>query len=662
LAFAFASCSSSSGSGGDEPGPGPTGPTEPTEPTTPVLPPRYVEKIIVMKHPTAYSFEAAAPDLVGLKVAVYWNDSGARSVEIVDIESMESEDAKRFYTEPPVTYLFTGGTNIEKNKGKYGSSGTNITVMNKLDYQLHYNYFDDGIVTVQPVPLYIPAVRALAVEGGASTGSFNTAIQLTGNIPMIFEDQPLDATGVKIMGNYVDMPGGPGWRKDDGTLRDSVGTSTFPYAERYLLNLDTDDDGIPDTLVDPNAPGSDANAKLVGKYFEDTGREWKEYAWAGDALSIKSVPISSNKKAWLIVRDKTVPSKSKLYYVPVKDPNFVETETGIPKETGPNAHTNFFRTYEAKVGAFYYVDKLAYKSGVERLRTFYADEEEMTGDKVDWVKELTAADIRFNVIYYTGPGQELPEASREIGMPEYISAMYKYEEFLTDVADTAWTRTPKATVPVVRGADLPVSQVDNLRQIPGGPSGKQYLPNSIIGAAILDFLDDATLACFYYYTGIEGDLGHGKYNHKNTLDTSGKGWANAASISLYGKIYIFDHIEAVRKPNTDANKNPEVLYQRTTGAEFLKALQTRWDVVAVYVDPNDSSKTLNSRPYSNPTTKLTNYEWDWRKAESGPSPFSPAFSNTAADPGETEEWDIVFDLPWSDPGTDEITFEYDVVP
>jgi len=636
LAFALASCSSSSdsGDGGD------TGPTNGgTQPTTPpVAPAKYVERIEVLKHPNTYSYEAAAPDISGLQVAVYWNESGGTSVEIINVTDMADANAKKFFVDPPVAWVEAAGTNVTtfSAKGQY-----------------HIQYDDEGALISKPVDLYIPAVRALK-ETDAN-------IKMDGNVKAVYEDLPIDASAIKLTANYVEIPGGWGWKKSDGSgdYRDvyTAGTGTV-FTERY--------DDLDMTIANQN------DWTMVARL---TGRGRDDFAWAGSVEGIQSVPVSYSRTVWELYKDQSDPiGSSTLKYWPLNYP-LLDEKWPVGSEVTTDSKFGKLGQFVpdgANVGAFYFVEKLEYASGVENLRPFIADEERINAP-VNWVKEFVDAKIRFNVIYYTYPGQDLAEAKREIGMNEYIKAMYQ------DVDEDG---NPRATKPKVMGGGdrRGVRASDDFSGtygpevecwVPGtggsnNPTPKskdaKYISNSILGAAIDDFLDDAVVQCFYYYPGIKrGPDGLGWYDPKeeagegssDDITTSGRTWANAASVPLAGKIFTFDHIEQVRKPNTEGIGNPQVMVEKTYPSELLEALKRRWDVVYVYVDPTPgSTKTMKSEPI------------DWREVPNsgGLGAFQPEWHPTGIDPGDVEEVSVRFDQPWSDWGYDELDFNYDVLP
>ena len=605
FALAFASCSDSGGGDNGDTGPtnGGTGPTNP-----PAAAAKFAEKIQVIKHPNMYSFEAAAPDLTGLTVAVYWNEGGATSVEIVEVKAMDTEESNLFYVEPPVAWVKELGTSVTD----FSEDG---------DYLLYYNGVTGGAPIARPVNLYLPAVRALNTAGTA-----HSDIKLGGKIAAVYEDQLIDTSTLKIIGNYVDMPGGYDWKFPDGTLRPTTAGTNAVSTIRLNPNDAFKGDGT------------------AGTAWTKVGRAKEEFTWDGSDRGIKEAPLSSRQELWELTRDPDDPvKKSTLKYVPGSSNKYVKKLDGVsPISTSAEGK------YLADVGYFYYVDKLQYLSGVENLRNFVADEEYLSGP-VDWLKELTAANIRFKVIYYTGKNQDLPEATREIGMNEYIKAMYALDP----------NDMPRATYPMIKGSTArgdPYAEktLNNVRApINDATKYKQtYISNSIIGAVKDDFVEDAVVQCLYYYTNTQYGAGDGEYNPSSNAAgyaTSGKAWPNAAVIPLDGKIFEFDRIEEKRIKNTESLGNPESFYGTGTGEELLKRLKTYWDVVWVYTN---GSIEIESAPIPWRTTVGANTATD----------AIVRWSSTAGDANETEEVTVYFAQPWSEGGQDDIDFEYDIKP
>ena len=628
LAFAFASCGDSGGSGGG-------GDTQPTNGTTPPPPPptaKFVERLEVMKHPNMYSYEAAAVELSGLQVAVYWNDNGAKVVEIVDVE--DDETAARFYTDPPFATI---GAN---------SPGTSLTDMGSLSgqYTLFYN---DPWGPEIGVPINIPAVRAIDPDDTVLTA-------LTGKIPEVYEDLPIDTSGVKLRAVYVPISAGYGAKGSDGKYL-GISSSRDDKDKKFSASSEPASDGSP-------AQEKALDDWLSGSYTTvTTGRVWKDYAWDGEGKAIKERKISPRPEVWEFKRALDDPYDVTLSYCAST------TKSGAAYETDVLGDEK----YAADVGAFNFVYKLEYVSGAANLKDFIADEEAINGE-VNWVKELQKADVRFKVIYYTGASHTIASYERPIGMSEYIKAMYTmgpvYDEDGNYVTDA-----PKATVPRIRGY-TGNKNINTLQTKTQAGKTVEYYIHTILGAVIEDYLDDAVLQCYYYYPGIRGEKGRGTYDETReagtgpgTGDNSGRVIVNAANVPLTDKIFIFDSIEAKRIANTEPNKNPQVQYGVTQPQAFLNNLQKLWEVVYVYVNPNDSSKTKQSDPI------------DWRPAKvdadnpnsafkatgaatlSTPPKASDSWSNISADPGDIETVDIYFDLPDSDYGNDSIEFEYDVI-
>jgi len=596
FALAFASCSDSGGgdNGDTTPSNGGTGPTNPPAATA-----KFVEKIQILKHPNMYSFEAAAPDLSGLSVAVYWNEGGATSVEIVNVKEMNTEESNLFYVEPPVAWVPTAGTSVTD------FSGDN-------DYQLYYNGVNGGAPFAKPVTLYIPAVRALQTDGTAQSD-----IKVSGTIAAIYEDLPIDTSTLRLVANYVDLPGGYSWKFPDGSLRPTTAGTNAVSTIR----------------LDPaNAFGGDGTATTA---WTKLGRSFSDYTWDGSARGISEPPLSSDQRLWKLTRDPNDPvNKSTLEYVPNTVNNNDITRIG-----GADLGVTALGKYLVKdVKAFYYVDKLQYLSGVENLRNFVADEEVLSGP-VNWMKELTAANIRFKVIYYTGKSQDLTEATREIGMSEYIKAMYAKDP----------SGMPRATKPVVRGySGNNPNTAKTISNVVAPLTSITYMPNSILGAVKEDYVEEAVVQCLYYYTNVENGIGIGEYDDEGNYSISGKAWPNAASIPLDGKIFEFDRIEEERIKNTESLGNPESFYGTGTAQELLKRLQTYWNVVWVYSNGSTEIKS-DPIPWRGITSdRATSAIWGW--------------NNTSEDPNETAEVTVVFANPWSEGGSDDIDFEYDVKP
>ena len=624
LAFAFASCGESGGGGGD--------PTPTSGPTAPPVPPdlKHVEKLEIRKHPTMYSFEAGAVDLTGLVVAVHWNDNGVKSIEWVEVK--DAETAARFYVNPPVGTVTTAGS----NETDFSPEGR---------YTLYYNDLWDSAPGVN---LYVPAVRAISLAGTSQS-----SIVVDGKIPAVYEDQALDVSSLRLVAEYVEIPAGYGRRDDDDT------TNT-PH--QYLPTGSTSA-----SRLDPTSPSTNNS-------FAKAGRDMDDYAWDGEAQKIKFVPLSPNPDVWRLTKDEDKPDDSNLKYWPQT------AGTEDPANAGE------FLRYKANVGAIYYVFKLDFKSGT--LRPFYADEEQL--DKpVDWVKELVNANARFTVKYYTGPNQTLASYEREIGMYEYIKAMHTMGVDYRATSVNA-PKVPRATVPVVRGASTTLPNNVAISTTPGaapnvytitrngnaGPKAVDYVRNSILGIVVEEFQDDAVLACYYYYPGIKGERGFGYFNDDEEAgtsatpdeETSGRTWAAAATIPLAGLIYEYDSILAVRKANTETLGNARVQFGVTYPKSFLIQLHQLWDAVWVYVDPNDSSKTIQSKPLDwrpfdgSAGTNTPNSAFKNQGAVTWNNNRTDPWWNQSADPGDEDEVEIFFDMPDSiEDKFDSLDFTYEVI-
>jgi len=512
---------------------------------------------------------------------------------------------------------------VAKLPGRDGT-GTMSSCTAVSDFGAYYLYYD-GASAAKPANIYIPAVVALAWDGTASTltGTNTTnepKISMSGKIPAVYEDQlPFDASKVTMKAYYTALPA----------------SSIDPDHDGSYMGVTT---GLPN---DYGYPGLKWDAVTAGE---------------------KEVPVTSHPTAWDVKRatTSTADIDSKLAYIPVLEFDTV--------------------SFDADVGAFYYVDKLEYISGSAKLRPFLADEEELTGKDINWVQELTDAKARFNVIYYTGPNQELSSYKREIGMDDYVKAMYTVGK----------DGNAKATVPIVSGE----TGIYNNKQ------STSMIQKSVIG----DW--EAVISCFYYQPGIEGTYGKGKFNGTAGSDgaVSARPWANAAIIPLTadGKVYIFDRIEMDRKKNTKENGEPEVLLggvagtRRTTMKDLVVSTQTYYEIYYVYVDPNDPSKEIKSNdkdtlgwsytvpwgvddtPFATSTGsiasatlgapevpdsdgKLAVAEWFKGWVQLYNSTTNSPIDYTL-EPGEQGEFDVRVRYPRSDDGNDDVTFVYNVLP
>jgi len=494
-----------------------------------------------------------------------------------------------------------------------GSPGTSCTAISEFgSYYLYY----DGASSAKPVNVYIPSVVALVWDGTASTLKGTSAtdpnISMVGKIPSIFEDLPFDASKITMKARYAGI--------DEAPKSASAGT--------FL------------------------GASIPKDYGYD------KITWDALDTDMYEVPVTSNPTAWEIKRavTSTADVDSKLEYIPVLK---------YPDER-----------FETKVGNFYYVDKLEYAGGAENLRFFLADEEELTGKKIDWVDELTKAKVKFNVVYYTGPNQETYDSyKRPIDMDEYVKAMYTVGK----------DGNAKAAVPVINGGSYYVNTT---------PS---WTSDSLIQSSILGDWE-AVIACFYYQPGIKGTYGKGYFDTSDDgggVAGSAQPWANAAIVPLTeaGKVYIFDSIEITRKKRTEQNGYPEVFLKsgasdpaRTTIEQLVTAAKTYYEIYYVYVDPNDSSKKVNS---NDKETLGYSYTLDWGATDQSSATLSGFYSkdengvetnpgtkayftgwvanaNNAisynSEPGDIEEIEVNVRNPRSEIGLDSVTFEYIIKP
>ena len=261
---------------------------------------------------------------------------------------------------------------------------------------------------------------------------------------------------------------------------------------------------------------------------------------------------------------------------------------------------------KTKVKTFYYVDKLEYASG--NLRNFFQDEEYFNFPEVeaiDWLKEFRTASVKFNVIYYPGPGQDSPKETREIDVDEYERAMYIVGN----------DGKAKATVPVLGG----------------NPSATA---KSTIYSSIADGYP-LVVQCYYYSPFIINGAGLG------AIDPTAP-WINAAEVPV-SKIYVFDNVDKDRKKNTADNGNPQILYDTPTSANasqvgnvvdyIITTLVTYYDIIYTYVDPNDDTAK----------TTLVNAAWKGSGLIDPPTPGTGFL--TEVDVGETGEIEVGIVLP-----------------
>jgi len=546
FALVFAACSDSESEG----------PVTPINPITPIIPPNgngtvdpppegttyldYVTRIEVLQHPTMYSFEGAAPDLTGVKVALSWkNDDPDGKGEWVQIVDITGKSDPRFYVFPPFALIDTAGTSI-------------TAISAHGDYWLNYC---GGLSTAKETNLYIPAVVALAdLSATPGTDPAVYLFKLEGSFGEILEDQQeFDTSKVTLRGQYAALAAGLGVQAD-ATAYPPIVAGTVP----------------------------------TGTIPRDYGRVPADFKWAAVVAGEQTVPVSSHPAAWELARTAYDGNVANVLYMYDTTPAVASANRIV------------------KIDKFFYVDKLVYKSGAQDLKEFIADELVINGS-VNWVSELTKAGIEFDVIYYTsGSGIE---KTRTIGMADYVRAMYTLDR----------AGDPRATAPVLTG-----------NPTVGGAS-------SILSSVVDDY--ELEVQLFYYNPSIKGAPGEGAIDIP-----TGTPWPVAANVPVTseGKIFVYNNLDMIRKPDTGLNENAEILAGGTV-TELVRRLQTLWDVVYVYVNPNDSSKTINSKPISWNGITVT------------------GFDNSVPDETKEErDVDITFALPGSEGGTDSLTFYYDV--
>ena len=619
LAFSVASCNTSGGGGDTDPST--PGATDPSEPPPPPPPPsgKYVTDIQVLRHPNKLSYEGAAPNLAGLQVAVFWDNNGTKEMTIEDTIT-------NFIIDPPVTYLHrTAGTAV--------SSSTQLT-----DYGDYMLYYDAAPSKAKAVNVYLPAIVALAWNSTVSTLAITDTSATAANMPhivmsggfdKIWEDQPIKAGDVQMTARYLTITAGSAI-----VLPPDYGYESLSWDEPKL-------EGTLGTFTKTNSVTSSAAAWEVkrGTTTLDTGNE---------GYKMEYFPILEYKK-W-------------------------------PREAVPNP-------FLVDIKTFYFVGKLEYIPNTAKLRNFFADEEDpaIGGTTIDWYAELKDSGARFKVIYYTGENQDLNGDSREIGMAEYYKAMLELNS----------EGRPRATYPTVTG------MLDNAAR--ANPALVRYSQSLIQQSVIRDF--EVSIVLYYYHVGIGvGPTypGAGPVPPPVVPGTPPPTWSvpnpgditdaaqNGAVIPISDKIYIFDRFsEPQRIKNTQPFDNPQVYLvngpgnNRTTMADLMKMTQLLYKVNYIYVDPNDSSKEdiyeLNI-PWSLvnqnavrltsvadwDSVNATNYFTGWVQATNWPVGGTPANYYTPIDyqleVGEQGEFDVRFNAPRSDTGSDDVTFYYDVLP
>jgi len=601
LAFSVASCPGASSGGDTEPStPGATDPSEPPPP--PPTTDKYVTDIQVLKHPNKLSFEGAAPNLAGLEVAVFWDNNGTKEMTI-------ETAVTNFIIDPPVTYLHrTAGTAV--------SSSTQLT-----DYGDYLLYYDAAPSKAKAVNVYLPAIVALEWDSTVSTLAITDTSATAANMPhivmgggfdKIWEDQPIKAGNVTMTAKYKQITAGSALPAPPP----DYGYDSFSWDEPKNIN--------------------------------------------GTFSSTNSV--TSSAAAWDLIRGPTSGGNEghQMEYFPILE------YKKMPKTAVPDP-------FLVDITTFYFVGKLEYIKDSANLRHFFADEEDpdIGGTTINWYNELKDSGARFKVIYYTGENQDLNGDSREIGMAEYYRAMM--------TLDT--NGRPRATVPIVTGL-VPTTAT---------PAQMRYSQSLIQQSVILDF--EVSIVLYYYHVGISGAAGSGSWTvpAPATITDAAQ---NGAIIPISDKIWIFDRFsEPVRIKNTQPFDNPEVYLRnnapnnRTTMADLKDMTRLLYKVNYIYVDPNDSSKedtyTLNI-PWdlvNQNAVRLVAGDWDTANAKNyftgwiqqtnwpngtAPGAALPANPYTPIDytleVGEQGEYDVRFNVPRSDTGSDDVTFYYDVLP
>jgi len=608
LALAFASCNDSGGSSGE------TQPTNGTQP--PTTPPKAalttVLTMTVVKHPYMPSFEGAYPDLTGLEVLVKWTDGAQELVK----------DPTKFTVYPPVAYVKTAGMHI-KDFSK------------RDEYTIQY-IGDEGIYDLNKyrVNVYIPAVLALDPDRFDDEFLADRP-SVVGTLDEVYEDVGIREHSLKFRAHYVafgfidatdlfdDAEGDNGIDfSDPYDSGDCYGGADYGTAAADVVNWDIP----PDSNWYANPKDSTVAGKLralyangdfdrdkydIAKdYAEDNGGHPEDYykvkpfRWPNfDADSFQSNPITVNPEAWRIdLREKDLFGDWK------------ETATYFAGLKGPS---NGALDREVKIGTFYWVDRLKYVSGIERVPAFAADDEDLgyigdfrywldnykntgallTSDRRDnpatdlgaansaerqdrvaaakkvqeaWWKALNEANLDFQVIYYVKDQKSTTaQKTRDIKMSDYVRAMYLTDQY----------NVPRASMPTM-------NQHDDMGD--WGPSA--------IDAVIEGY--DLSMSLFYYSPFIEGQIGQG-YIGPDVYEAT-----NAAIIPLDGLIGVYTGMVKERKDGTEHQGEPQVLGAKSNNKQRLKSfyddVRTYYDVYWVYDNPKGGEPIKR---------KLTDDDW-----------------------------------------------------
>jgi len=395
LAFAvsIAGCSSDSDSGdnGNTGNTGNTGDTGNTGST--VAAPPTVVGLQVIKHPNMPSFEGAEPSLEGITVAVTWSDN----------KTVLESDASKFAVSPPIAFVANAGTNAGFNKQDY-----------KVRYVGENAWFDYG--SAYQVPIYIPAVIALAKDTVQDPTS-NGYPAINGKIAEIYEDQGIVPDGVEFEGIYEEF---------------KFDASTSDYKNYIYLLAGSDATGTPsDDLTAANANARDAGymgaadmflkdkydlgmnttiGNITPVYAVSSNVRWPVLpAISGSNVrnNIRSNKISGSADAWdLGWRDSSNDTIKPRYKVNTWAKKLMTATTNSPLlKVGPSSNRD--SDMEVSYSAFYYVARLDYKTGIENLKPFAADDPNFQAINDASVEFITGQSAGV----YPGNGTGMPPAN-----------------------------------------------------------------------------------------------------------------------------------------------------------------------------------------------------------------------------------------------------------
>jgi len=466
------------------------------------------------------------------------------------------------------------------------------------DYGDYSLYFDDGTYSSVAKPQNVYIPAVVAMVWDGSPGSLFSVNNTATSDPII------SLKGGPIPAIYEDRP----FDIKGITIRASYMTIPSSTSLTARMKGSVTTTAISDLGVFPVD---------YGYSVAEMGKAWEKFDGG-----FQEKAVSKNETVWRVNRADAPNTdiNSKLEYIPVL--NFPNQRIGV------------------SVGSFYFIDRIEYVAGSAKdLRFFLADEEDLRSqwsarlDPIDWLAEAKSSGALFKVIYYVGErNKEIPDDVRTIGMNEYIKAMY--------TVDTAGK--PKATKPKVVGYP---------GAVPTFP-----LQDSVIN----DW--NASIAFYYYHPGIYGTWGQGDFLVSGGLPNA---LADAALIPIteLGLVYQFSSVDKVRIKNTGGDDRlPQVFVQttannRTTLANLVASTKQYYDIVFWYADPNDGTKRVNTKDILNWKKDVKDKSVPWSTTN-----VIGTVPDRTLEGGESGDFDVRIALPKSEGGTDDVTFEYEVLP